>query len=336
MPYPWMLQYQLQGGRDYSSSEDDTDDRSNKRQRRTVIPDALTPATFALNWNHSENGATNPTPEKHVSTFMGVTNSTEVDGKLGSSYDSRESYALKVIVDKMRNEGYRLPDFEQSEDVEDKYKGLSKEEIYILERQHVLYEVLEILEKESDEVAFIFEFLCGWIYIRCNNEEAAKFVESNLNNSLFYLGQVQHVSDSIQKDDGVVIRWRTGTNPSGKDESNTSETSTSVGTLFELLKFDKVVAKVLCSYKNCEMDNSGPTIELIETAKLWRNQGYATLLLDEVTGYFQDVFENVDRSGEDVNFNICHCTNYEAFKWFCSQDFNDWDGMGEELGKSLF
>jgi len=268
----------------------------------------------------------------------------------GRSWPGDNAHLLKAALDIMRKHGYRcqLPpddwegsDDDEEEDDEDAQSGSSKKskEIAYLEDQY--YEDIEILGKRTDEVVFMMTNSCGWLCIRCACKEAEDFVEEHLADSEHYvLAKVPHeeASSTVGLPEGISITRRTG-NQKKNGEEQSSEVSVSpgsVGTLFELKKGTKVIAKALCSYSNGEMENPGPTIELFEVAKEWRCHGYGKLLLHQgASSFFENIFSNIVCSDEVVKYNICYCTNGHACEWFLRQGFRDWDGMGEELGRYL-
>ena len=320
---PWMAQEALGITRDSGSSS----------AGRVANPTASTPATFGenLNWDHAENGPTDPTPEEGVCTFMGPSTS-HLSGK-GREWRVREAHLIKAALDIMRKHGYRcqLPPedwVDEDGDDDDEEGGESKKSKEMAYLENNYYEDITVLGKQTDEVAFMLTNSCGWLSIRCAGKEAEDFVEEHLADSEHYLlGKVTHdeTSSTDGLPEGISIIRRTG-----------GESPSSVGTLFKLKKGNKVIAKALCSYSNAEMDNPGPTIELFEVAKEWRRHGYGKLLLHQgLSSFFEDTFDNIVCSDEVVKYNVCYCTNGHACEWFLRQGFQDWDGMGEELGRYL-
>ncbi len=106
--------------------------------------------------------------------------------------------------------------------------------------------------------------------------------------------------------------------------------------MFEFKIGEKVIAMALCSYWNCANESSGPTIEMIETAEEWQGHGFGfgKTLLKGMESYFENTFDDIYVLHiSRVNFNVCYVTSSAAFEWFIEQGFDDWDGMGEEMGK---
>ena len=338
---PWMAQETLGIARDSGSSS--------STAGRVANPTASTPATFGenLNWDRAENGPTDPTPEEGICTFMGP--STSFLSGTGRKWPGDKVHLIKAALDIMRKHGHRcqLPPegwVDEDEDDDDEVKGggrsKNSKEIAYLEDKY--YEEVMVLGKQTDEVVFMMKSSCGWLQIRCAGKEAEDFVEEHLADSEHYLlSKVTHDETSSTDDDGlpegISITRRTGGEAQSSEVGARRRLSpSSVGTLFELNKGNKVIAKALCSYRNCEMDNPGPTIELFEVAKEWRRHGYGKLLLHQgVSSFFEDTFSNIVCSDEVVKFNVCYCTNRHACEWFLRQGFQDWDGMGEELGRYL-
>jgi len=307
-----------------------TPDSSVNRERVTN-PTASTPATFDMNWEFSENGPADPQPVNGVSTFMGPATSY-LAGK-GRAWPDNSAFCVKDALDIMRRNGYRC-ELPPEDWVSDDEGEVGTPELRYLKEQY--YNDHEVIAKNGNEIVFVVTTFGDWIYIRCNNEEASSFVLTQLSDH-YKLGQVRHEQVEEECYGSVSVTRRTGNGTRRGGEAQCSSPS-SIGTLFELKIRNKVVAKALCSYKNMEMDATGPTIELLETAKKWRQHGYAKLLLEKMESSFEDIFEGVSDFDEDrrVKFNVCHCTNRYACEWFLSQGFHDWDDMGEELGKYLF
>ena len=119
-----------------------------------------------------------------------------------------------------------------------------------------------------------------------------------------------------------------------------SETKDRITTLFSLYFRDKegpeekLVAKALCSYQNMEIDRFGPTLELIETAREWRQHGLGDALMYAIEVFYLERFEHF-RARIPIWFSICHAISYEAGQWFEKFGFEDLDGMGDDMRKIL-
>jgi hypothetical protein len=48
---------------------------------------------------------------------------------------------------------------------------------------------------------------------------------------------------------------------------------------------------------------------------------------------FYPLLQEFEVPGMSVKFNVSYVANRAAFEWFLHHGFQDWDGMGEELGK---
>jgi GNAT superfamily N-acetyltransferase len=255
---------------------------------------------------------------------MGVAK-TALAGK-EREWPDEQALALRVAIQIVRKEGYtcQLPpdDYDGNFDDEDEEAAEDPELAYLQDEHYADIEVMK-----GNESVFIMTSESDWIYIRCATEAAAAMIEEKFVPH-FALGRVRHEEKVIPIHDDLAVSMRTG-----NAEGNSKHCS--VGTVFELKKGEKVICKALCSYSNAEMDASGPTIELLETAKEWQGHGYAKELLTFMEQYFEEVFEGVAEE-KSVKFNVCYCTNGHACEWFLGQGFRDWDGMGEELGKFLF
>ncbi|CAJ1936690.1 unnamed protein product [Cylindrotheca closterium] len=280
----------------------------------------------SLNWSHAENCSSDPQPETGVCTFMG-TLKTGLPGEDKSTSEARVA-RIKTALDMMRKHGYRcqLPPKGWTSVLlnSEPKKDPKEEEIRFLEEN---CRPIEVLDKASDAVVFVVAHNVGWVYIRCNTQEAEEFVDDYLWALKHYeFGLVRHEEKRrlVNSSRGISL------------VSCTGGTGSSVGTLFELQDGSgKTIAKALCAYRNAEMGNPGPTIELFEVFRGFRRKGFGKLLLEHVTEFFELIFCDEQDFAEPVNFNVCNCTNSHAAMWFMRQGFQNWDGMGEELGKYL-
>lgn len=59
-----------------------------------------------------------------------------------------------------------------------------------------------------------------------------------------------------------------------------------------------------------------------------------TWLWNEIAGC-DGVFAELEEAPR-VKFNVCYVTNRHACQWFLNWGFEDWYGMGEEIGNYLF
>lgn len=287
--------------------------------RRVANPTASTPTEFDNNWDYCENGPSDPQENENVTTFMGPSITHKAGD--GREWPENNVYALKTAIEIFRKHGYTFT-------VPDSYVDMSEEDLSEKDREldylkEQYYDNMKICK--NNETVFVIARNMGWLVIRCANPEAAPFVESQFSEH-FALARVPHTRSTLVEEDGYTITQRTG-NKEGSENC-------SIGTMFELKKYDKVITKCLCSYRNGEMDNVGPTIEQIETAAAWRQHGYGSALMEAIQSHFEDIFEPV-MDQKRVKFNVCYVTNFEASRWFQHRGFSDWDGMGEELGKHL-
>lgn len=228
---------------------------------------------------------------------------------------------MKTAVEIFRRHGYTFT-------VPDEYEEMSEENLSEADRE------LDYFEHHYDEEAaickntetvFSITRTDDWLVIRCSNPGGAQLVESAFSEH-YCLARVPHVASTLSEEDGYIITQRTGNKEGSK--------KCSIGTMFELKKYNKTISKCLCAYSNGEMEAVGPTIELVETAVAWRQHGYGTTLMEAIETYFEDLFEEV-MAEKQVKFNVCYVTNAHASRWFQHRGFQDWDGMGEELGKYL-
>lgn len=317
MVLPWIVQESLGVG------------PPRERSKRVENPTNATPTAFHMDWSHSENGPTDPKAVVGVSTFMGVPK-TPAAG-LGKKWPDDCAASLQKAIHLLRKEGFtcKIPpdDHDDGEDESDESKEeLKKKDPELAYLRENYYKDIE-LEKDN-ETAIAMTVRSDWLYVRCASEAASAAVEEKLSGH-FALGRARHEERTIPIREDVVVTVRTGNGGDGVKDGGRP------GTLFELGKGSKVVSKCLCSYSNGEMDSSGPTIELFETAAQWQQHGYGAELMAIVEEHFENTFVKVAEQ-KRVKFNVCYCTNRHACQWFLSQGFEDWDGMGEELGKYLF
>lgn len=202
--------------------------------------------------------------------------------------DCEDAKMIQAVLNVLRKQGYSctLPPEDYEIDLE-KDEKLSASELKL----EFLKDNCDPIQVSKDgQVQIVLEQTCGWMYIYCANEATAQLVNEKLYDMLV-LGQVRHVKETIHDENGIVVTERTGNGES--DPTSCSPTS-----LFELTKDGKVVSKLLCSYHNCEMDNPGPTIEMLETAKEWQGHGLATLLLKHVVeNHFMSCFKSLREQG---------------------------------------
>jgi hypothetical protein len=322
-----MLQEILGGGGGESSGDDGQGGAGGSSSRRVSNPSDTTPTTFDLNWSYSENGPTDPQPQPSVCTFMGVPKTSAAG--VGKKRPDSSVFPLQMAIQLLRQEGFTFeipanykPEYSFYSD-RTKYPDSTPELSYLRDKY---YEEMQV--KKDNETVLVLTMSCEWFYVRCANDTACSIVEGKLAFH-FALGRVPHEAKTIAISDDLEVALRTGNRSTNLEDANCRP-----GTLFELKKNGKVISKCLCSYRNCEMDNAGPTIELFETAAEWQCHGYGDQLMSVVESHFEDVFASVTEHTR-VKFNVCYVTNRHACEWFLVQGFEDWDGMGEELGKYL-
>ncbi len=189
-----------------------------------------------------------------------------------------------------------------------------------------------------------------WLHLSCLDAEVSGRIREMLGTD-FQLAKFPHVKEElpvvtqvidIYGDYRLEMVTGSGQGDPGKESTTTlfslyfrdASSSTEEQASSENPQRDeKVIAKALCSYQNSEMNSVGPTLELIETAKEWRQHGYGESLMRSINSYYCGKFESF--TGR-VLFSVCHVTNFHAGKWFMTNhSFRDLDGMGEELGKYL-
>ena len=343
------------------------DDETAPRVENPTVAD--TPATFDFrggpttpeDWGHSENGPVDPTPDPMVCTLVGF-GTTSLSGR-GPGYSEDDSlYRIKTALDILRRHGYRceLPPqgwtsgggWGTEQDDENSNESPRDPEIEFLKEN---YDTIVVKERDSDAAAFhVATMRDPWLVIRCSRQEGASFVLSAFREH-YKLAVIKHdeVSYKINCGDDLTILRRTGNSSKTATMPADKISASDIGTLFELKKSGKTIVKCLCSYENGEMDTPGPTIELFETAAEWKRHGYGKILLRHVEGHFWATFIGLshanavyNRSNPDfkiwgkkqgpVMLNVCYCTSSDAFKFFLANGFDDLDGMGEELGKTLF
>lgn len=291
MVYPWMLQESLgmTGSREPS--------------KRVRNPTNATPATFSLNWYYSENGPTDPKVVRGVSTFMGVPSRSF--GKAGTDDDDdrdEKAVPLQKAIQLLRKAGLSCTVPPEDYDAEDETEATEKEPAKDPELAYLREYYDEGFEmKKDNETVIHISASFEWLEFRCASDSTAVVLEEALKEH-FSLGRVRYEEKTIPIRDDSWVELCTGEG-TGRGQAP--------GTLFELKKAGKVISKCLCSYSNGEMGNDGPTIELFETAEEWRRHGYGSELMAVVQGYFEEIFEPVERQ-KRVKFNVCYVTNRQA------------------------
>jgi GNAT superfamily N-acetyltransferase len=329
-------------------------------ERTETLTDDL-PAVFGdLNWDHCENGSACPVPSEGVSTLMGP--ATSARAGFGSKYDDDlVATAILCAAHCLRAAGYAMqivPDdyeAEAPEEANDKHESTKKRQKKDVEFDYLTGteyydEPIAVYKKSADKntntgnekpVAHVSTASTDkpWLVVDCTTPEITASVQSLLAQD-FALLELKHETsilahsfDDIADDDCIneySITTTTGTKQ-GDDEDGGS-----VSTIFVLKRKDKVVAKALCTYSNGEMDSVGPTLELLEVAQEWRRHGLGLALMEAVEGFHRNLCEPIVERGHRVLFAVCYVTNAYVSTWFQEQcDFEDLDGMGEELGKYL-
>lgn len=282
---------------------------------RVANPNSSTPASFtSLNWDHAENCTSTPQPDSLSCTFMGPAATTKAG--LGKEWPDDNVCSLKTAIGELRELGYTFEVPEEWKEGEGK-SDWSKQKLELDYYKESYYSEMEI--QKDGIVHMVVSRVSDWLVVTCRSAAASAVVEKQLNVH-HNLTRVDHEETTVFLSDGLKLTVRTG--------NSTGNAYRCPGTMFELQKFDKIIAKCLCSYHNSEMDNSGPTIELLETAVEWRRHGYGERLLKEVRRHFEETLG----FPSGTKFNVCYVTNGAACRWFLSRGFDDWDSMGEELG----
>jgi GNAT superfamily N-acetyltransferase len=310
---------------------------------RTETLTADTPATFgAVNWNHCENGTATPVAKAGVTILMGpaVTAAAGADAR----FPAISSTILVHAANQLREDGgwvvQIIPDDyvdEEKNKEERSAKRPKKEEeeeqdpeVRYMQSNSYGYAAIKIKDKSGNVVGRMTTHGMDhpWLCVVSTSDIFTDFALGKLGLS-FAICSFMCTEFTLTCPIGKPGYSLTGVTGVGDDSTNPS-------TLF-LLKFgDKTVGKALCTYQNGEMGSVGPTLELIEIAKEWRRHGLGSLLMEELEHYFEDVFLKAIEAKGAVRFAVCYVTNRYASVWFQNNlDFEDLDGMGEELGKDL-
>lgn len=311
--------------------------------RTETLKDDLEVEFGDISWSHAENGPANPIPVKDAVTFIGP--ATSPSAGFGSKYPDIAPIATQAAANLLRQKGYKVPiipdSYDSTEDYsKDSYSESSQKrpkldpEIEYMKSSSYNYEDISIINNAGDKVAELCSMSIDhpWILIRSTKCDVIKDIQDALKRD-FAL---------VELHDGSSTEPITELHDPSYTVSLTSGTGTGGGinpsTLFQMKRKGKVVAKALCTYQNGEMNNVGPTLELIEVAKKWRRHGLGSALMNFVEEFYADLFQPVLRSVHGrVLFSVCYVTNAHAARWFQdSHFFHDLDGMGEELGKMLY
>jgi GNAT superfamily N-acetyltransferase len=329
--FPWMLQEKL----------GIAPPRARTAPRNETLTAEL-PATFGeVNWNHCENGNATPTAKAGVTILMGPAVTTAAGA--GARYPAIGSTVLVHTANQLREGGWVVQiipdDYVDASEVEKNKEERSakrpkkEEEEQDPEARYIQsdsygYAAIEIKDKSGNVVGRMANHGMDhpFLYVVSTSDILTDFALGKLGLSFAICG--------LKCTEFTLPCSKPGYSLSGVN--GVGDDSTSPSTLV-LLKFgDKTVGKALCTYHNSEMGSVGPTLELIEIAKEWRRHGLGTLLMEALEHHFEDVFLNAIEAKGSVRFAVCYVTNRYASLWFQNNfDFEDLDGMGEELGKNL-
>mmetsp|Transcript_35039 Transcript_35039/g.52940 ORF Transcript_35039/g.52940 Transcript_35039/m.52940 type:complete len:344 (+) Transcript_35039:77-1108(+) len=322
------------------------------------------PTTFALNWGFCENGSGHPVACTGVTSWMGPPLSKE--GGLDVSCDCEFGPVLVFVAERFRKiaAGWSVDiipdDYEEDEDdhsaddgidnlAQGRQKRQKREERSLKERELAFIrgdswegDAIEVFDENESLVASFttMGYRNPWLLVGCLNDQVTDRVYQVLREH-YDLGKFPHSQENVPIPDGVadfpgVYMLEAVTGSASEDEAKSSIT-----TLFSLYysaergqSLEKeLIAKALCSYQNGEMCSVGPTLEMIETAKEWKQRGFGSALMRAIHSFYCTKFESYNSR---VLFSVCHVTNFYALKWFRQKHyFRILDGMGQELGKYL-
>lgn len=206
------------------------------------------------------------------------------------------------------------------------------------------------MNDETKEIVAELSHRCGkWLYVSCVVPSVSTEIHEILSEH-FSLIKISHdtVTLKCRFIENFYITGTTGRGSPNDEEANKKE---GLSTLFEL-KFcsddnknnasnnntntDKVVCKALCTYSNLEMESCGPTLELLETAKEWRQHGLAYELMHQIVRFYKVLFREINTDTYPIKFAACYVSTTYTSRWLQDQlFFDDIDGIREELLRTL-
>mmetsp|Transcript_20862 Transcript_20862/g.51404 ORF Transcript_20862/g.51404 Transcript_20862/m.51404 type:complete len:361 (-) Transcript_20862:77-1159(-) len=279
--------------------------RKKAHKNPRVPPTARTCTTFGLNWEYTKNGPCDPTARDDVVTFLGQ---TVRNHDLEESEERRRVRALEAALEILSANGYYFKKFQRESEDQNTEKKYGESSVSDAE---VLDEWYEGLPVKNGDMTIILASHWDWIRIRCSEEASSALVMEKFK-PFFSLVRLDHTESVILEEtkteiieNGRLTITKCTGNSSRKEESNPNDSR--VSTLFLLKIGEKSVSKCLCTYLNWEMDDTGPTIELFETADEWEGIGFGSLLLDAVEEDFYRTFKEigVNSDYQRIKFSVC-------------------------------
>jgi len=327
------------------------------------------PTAFALNWDCCENGSAHPEACTGVTSWMGPPLSKEGDSDVDDSYDCAYGSILVFAAELFREAaaGWSVDiipdDYEEDDEDDDSaddddgtdnlaqgrlQKRQKREERSLKEREldfirEDLREdnAIEVFDENKSLVAS-FNTLgtrTPWLLVSCLNDQVTDRVYQVFREH-YDLAKFPHLQENVPIPDGVIDFPGVYVLEAVTGSASGDEAKSSITTLFSLYHSKErgqslekaLIAKALCSYQNGEMCSVGPTLEMIETAKEFKQRGFGSALMRAIHSFYCRKFESYNSL---VLFSACNVST-SATQWFMRKhSFQNLDGIGEELGKYL-
>mmetsp|Transcript_35040 Transcript_35040/g.52941 ORF Transcript_35040/g.52941 Transcript_35040/m.52941 type:complete len:342 (+) Transcript_35040:131-1156(+) len=327
------------------------------------------PTTFALNWDCCENGSAHPEACTGVTSWMGPPLSKEGDSDAEGSCDCAYGSILVFAAELFREAaaGWSvdiIPDDYEEDDEDDdsaddddgtdnlaqgrlqkrqkrEEKSLKELELDFIREDLREDNAIEVFDENKSLVAS-FNTLgtrTPWLLVSCLNDQVTDRVYQVFREH-YDLAKFPHLQENVPIPDGVIDFPGVYVLEAVTGSASEDEAKSSITTLFSLYysaergqSLEKeLIAKALCSYQNGEMCSVGPTLEMIETAKEWKQRGFGSALMRAIHSFYCRKFESYNSL---VLFSACNVST-SATQWFMRKhSFQNLDGIGEELGKYL-
>lgn len=261
-----------------------------------------------LNWSHAQNCTPNPQPQNGICTL------------LGPSKDAMDwATAMRMSLNLLKSVGLQpsIPVFyfDGPSDRTDSY-----------DYGQISFSCNELLVGYIDVHPNATH---PWIFVRCPVSHDGLV---RLFSQRFAISRLQHEVYNLR----VIGNWFwyqvimvTG----DAHDANPYNNCRSVGSFFKMIYNREVIAKALVAYSNAAIGLAGPTLELIEVAREWRNRGVGVLFMRTIEDFMRTTFQPTTFA-DDLSVHISFVTSPRACQWFLSQGYKD-VSRGEEFSKRL-
>jgi hypothetical protein len=309
-------------------------------------------ATFGcLNWDHTENGVADPTPVAGQRTLVTRCNSDESYGPRIMALVGGLGYA------RIRDDGTE-PGADDGEEPGATHQYTRGRERVMVTHDHCgssswafITLCPHVLPATEQAIVAGLEATtgCGSAVFPHNRSSVAISLyvpeDPRLAPSQFALVSTTGTSDagdclsvkfSLRLQPRGAMAGRAAATTAGNKRKRSDSTAGDDGSIAEL-----EVAKGLFTFSNGEMDFTGPTLEMLEVAKEWQSRGVGRLMYEAMERAILAPFKplaGMHECGDEfsaIPFSACNVTSGAAFKFFQNMNYQDADGMGEELMKTV-